>query len=63
MLGTGFNGTFAWNDIEVVNDEFGKPQVNLYNGAKKIFCDENLGKIDISISHCKDYAVSMVIGY
>ena len=63
MLGTGFNGTFAWNDIEVINDEFGKPQVNLYNGAKKIFDEENLKKIDISISHCKEYAVSMVIGY
>ena len=63
MLGTGFNGTFAWNDIEVVNDEFGKPQINLYNGAKKIFDGENLKKIDVSISHCKEYAVSMVIGY
>ena len=63
MLGTGFNGTFSWIDIEVVNDEYGKPQINLYNGAKKIFEEEKLEKLDVSISHCKEYAVSMVIGY
>lgn len=63
MLGTGFNGTFELKDIEVTNDEFGKPKVTLYNGAKKFFDSNNLEKIDISISHCKSYAVSMVICY
>ena len=63
MFGTGFNGSFEWKEIEVLNDEFGKPQINLYNGAKKIFEEEKLEKIEISISHCKEYAVAMVIGY
>ena len=63
MFGTGFNGSFEWKDIEILNDESGKPQVNLYNGAKKIFEAEKLEKIDISLSHCKEYAVAMVIGY
>ena len=49
--------------FEVLNDELGRPQINLYNGAKKIFEEEKLEVIDISISHCKEYAVSMVIGY
>ena len=31
--------------------------------TKKIFDDEKLEKIDISLSHCKEYAVAMVIGY
>jgi len=63
MFGTGFNGAFDWKDIEVINDEFGKPHVELSGGAKKIFEDEKLEKIDISLSHCKEYAVAMVIGY
>ena len=63
MLGTGFNGSFEWKDIEVENDEFGKPQIKLSNGAKKIFEQEKLEKIDISLSHCKEYAIAMVIGY
>ena len=63
MLGTGFNGNFEWKDIEVINDELGKPQIKLSGGAKKIFEEEKLEKIDISLSHCKEYAVAMVIGY
>ena len=63
MFGTGFNGKFEWKDVEIINDESGKPQVNLYNGAKKIFEGQKLQKIDISISHCTEYAVAMVIGY
>ena len=63
MLGTGFNGSFEWKEIEVINDELGKPQIKLSGGAKKIFDEEKLEKIDISLSHCKEYAVAMVIGY
>jgi len=63
MFGTGFNGSFEWKDIEVINDNLGKPQIELSNGAKKIFEEEKLEKIDISLSHCKEYAVAMVIGY
>ena len=63
MLGTGFNGSFEWKDIEVINDNLGKPQIELSNGAKKIFEGEKLEKLDISLSHCKEYAVAMVIGY
>ena len=63
MFGTGFNGAFEWKEIEVLNDDLGKPQINLYNGAKRMFDEEKLEKIEISISHCKEYAVAMVIGY
>lgn len=63
MFGTGFDGSFEWKDIEVLNDDSGKPQIKLYNGAKRIFEKEKLEKIDISLSHCKEYAVAMVIGY
>lgn len=45
-----------WKDAEIINDENGRPQVNFIN--KKI---ENLENIEISISHCKEYAVANTI--
>ena len=46
----------CWQDFEVVNDEQGKPQINL----KKINT-ENIEIIDISISHFKLYAKANVV--
>lgn len=58
-MGTGVRG-FLLKDIEILNDELGKPVVYLYNEIKKLA--EGL-KIQISISHSKEYAVSTVILY
>lgn len=44
-----------WKDIEILNDENGRPYVNL---VKK---DINIDDIDVSISHCKSYAVASVV--
>ena len=44
-----------WNDIEILNDDTGRPYVNILNH------DINSENIDISISHCKEYAVASVI--
>lgn len=46
----------CWQDFEVVNDEQGKPQINLKN-----INTENIENIDISISHCKLYATANVV--
>ena len=45
-----------WKDIEILNDEKGRPYVNILNN--KI---QNIENIDISLSHCKEYAVANVI--
>ena len=44
-----------WKEIEILNDESGRPYVNI---LKK---DVNINDIDISISHCKTYAVASVV--
>jgi len=44
-----------WKEIEVLNDEQGRPYVNLLKEGLEI------NEIDISISHCKTYAVASVI--
>lgn len=59
-LGTGFVD-FMPIDIEVLRDNTNKPFVNLYNGAKTTANNRKVTDIQISISHCKEYAVAFVI--
>ena len=47
----------SWKNAEVLNDENGKPYVNFINTN----ITEKIEDIDISISHCKKYAVANVI--
>ena len=49
--------SITWKDIEVLNDKQGRPAINLY-GVKQ---QEKIENIDISISHCKSYAVAYVV--
>lgn len=44
-----------WKDIEILNDESGRPYVNILNTEVKF------DTIDISMSHCKTYAVANVV--
>lgn len=45
----------SWKNIEVENDKQGRPNINLIGVDL-----ENIEDIDISISHCKNYAVAYV---
>ena len=47
----------GWKDIEILNDENGRPYVNI-NKLKNIVEFE---EIDISLSHCKQYATATVV--
>lgn len=46
---------YSLKDFEIINDGNGKPEVYMKTPIDEI---EN---IDISISHCKEYAVAMVV--
>ena len=46
----------TWKDVEILNDENGKPSVNFADKRP-----EKLENIDISISHCKLYAVANTV--
>lgn len=59
-FGTGFRG-FETTDIEVLRDELGKPYVNLYGGAKKLYDDMAATSIHVSITNTKDYAAAMAV--
>lgn len=57
-LGSGIGKGVELKDIEIVHDEFGKPFVLLKNRAKEIFEELGANEIDISLTHCKEYAVA-----
>lgn len=53
-------GRVSFSDIEICRHN-GKPFVVLYNTALQFFKNLNLNKIEISISHTKQYATAMCI--
>ena len=44
-----------WKDIEILNDDTGKPYVNILNH------DIKSEDVDVIISHCREYAVANAI--
>ena len=45
----------CWKDFEILNDEQGRPKLNILGIDLK-----NIENIDLSMSHCKQYAVANV---
>jgi holo-[acyl-carrier protein] synthase len=60
-FGTGFSNGLKWTDIEIVNDEQGKPHVNLYDHAKEIYIGMNGIGISLSLTHSKEHAIAYAI--
>ncbi len=48
--------SICWKDIEIINDSQGRPNVILQGNIQK-----NIEQIDISLSHCKEYATANVV--
>lgn len=47
----------SWKDIEIINDDNGKPHINILISE----ISNGIEDIDLSISHCKNYAVANVV--
>lgn len=58
-LGTGFR--FRWQEVEILNEESGKPICFLSGKALDMAKMMNIDKVLVSISHSKDYAVAFAI--
>lgn len=47
--------SITWKDIETINDKNGRPKTDI------LFIQSNkIENVDVSISHCKDYAIANV---
>lgn len=55
-LGTGFGKAVSFLDIEITNDELGRPIVEFTDVLNENF---NFPQILISISHCKQFATAI----
>lgn len=61
-LGTGFGSQVSWHDIEVLNDEHGKPVVRCKPHVLEILAEgKGGGEVLVSISHCEAYATAMAV--
>ena len=62
-LGTGLARGVFWKDIEVRNNQYGKPYIILHNNAKKFIKQSNnkINKIVLSLSDEKYFAIANVI--
>jgi len=49
--------TISWTNVEILNDEDGRPTVKI---GKEIDT-KRIDTIDVSLSHCKEYATAMVV--
>jgi holo-[acyl-carrier protein] synthase len=57
-LGTGI-GDVAWKEIEVLNDENGRPALTLHGAAARLAAERGLQLWSISLSHTATHAVGM----
>jgi len=60
-LGTGISEGISFLDIEIVNDDKGKPVVNLSGQALLRYGNMGARAIDISLTHCRDYALAQAV--
>lgn len=60
-LGTGLRDGLSWQDIEVRNDELGKPELLLSGRAHELFIARQLQSALISLSHDGGQAIAMVV--
>lgn len=60
-FGVGFQNGLSFLDIEIINNELGKPEVFLSEKLKKNLKISKKNSILITISHCKEYASAFAI--
>ncbi len=60
-LGTGI-GDIRWVDVEIINDNRGRPELVLHDNASQLAAALNLNTWSISLSHTDDHAIGFAVG-
>ena len=60
-LGTGWRDGMGITEVEILNDELGKPSIYLSGKAKEVFEQKGATHVHVSLSHIKTQAVAFVI--
>jgi holo-[acyl-carrier protein] synthase len=60
-VGRGWDSGLQWNEIEVVNDNKGKPGLRISGETEKMLSPLGIRQIHLSLSHVKSMATAIVI--
>jgi len=60
-LSVGWREGLAFCDIEVIDDDRGKPQVFVHGKVKDLFEQHQIKQTSISLSHSKESAIAVII--
>jgi len=60
-IGTGWRNGLAFNEIEVLNDKLGKPEMRFYGKTDDLYRINKFKRVNVSISHIKETASAFVI--
>jgi holo-[acyl-carrier protein] synthase len=60
-IGTGWRDGLQFNEVEVTNDQLGKPLIVLYGKTKDFVAEINITNIQVSLSHIRDMVNAIVI--
>lgn len=60
-LGTGWGQGIRWQDLEVINEESGKPVIRFDGKALEILQEKTVSGVLVTISHSEEYAVAVVV--
>jgi len=60
-MGTGWSGGLAFTEIEIVNNDLGKPEL-FVSGKVREFCEAHrIAGMEVSLTHIKDLAQAVVV--
>lgn len=60
-LGTGLRNGISWQDLEISNNQLGKPEIIIFGKAAEICLNNSISKSFLSLSHDGGNAVAMVV--
>jgi holo-[acyl-carrier protein] synthase len=60
-LGLGLRDGMSWRDVEVINNDLGKPDLCVHGRAAEIFSELELNGVHTALSHDGAYAIAMVV--
>jgi holo-[acyl-carrier protein] synthase len=52
-----------WQEVEILSGDEGKPYIKLYGQSMQKFKSLGISKLEISLSHSRENAIALVIGY
>jgi holo-[acyl-carrier protein] synthase len=60
-LGTGWRDALAWQDIEIISNARGAPEILFHNYAQELFQNLQATRAHVSLSHTAEHATAIVL--